>query len=274
MNQEFPLNALYARFIEGSIDRRTLESDLFTFIYKNRSRYKLRKWDQDVFSDYVSWLYPRLQRAIRNYKDTGSSFDAYIGTLLHYCAKTYKTAEADRNIMEHACWRARSADCVCDEDAPYLEIKNAAKPITNPRQVLMLALKCYYHLSQDFIDRIAPSIGLSPEELSRLVTAVAERRKHHDEERRLLQERICGQYYRCLSFEQRMNAAPDDSAHKFEMGIRWEHARTRLNSMRKRLASIQRNAKNADVALVLGIPKGTVDSNLHSLRWKWRINRE
>jgi hypothetical protein len=274
MNQEYPLNALYTRFAEGLIDRRTLESDLFTFIFKNKNRYKMKKWDQDVFSDYVSWMYPRLQRAIRNYKDTGSTFDAYIGTLLHYCAKTYKISQADRNIMEHSCWRARNADYVCDEDAAYLEVPDAPRTLTNPRQVLMLALKCYYHLSQDFIERIALSIGLPAEELSRMVEAVAERRKHHDEERRLLQERICGQYYRCLSFEQRMHAAPENSAHRIEMGIRWEHAKTRLNSMRKRLASIQRSAKNADVALVLGIPKGTVDSNLYSLRWKWRINRE
>jgi DNA-directed RNA polymerase specialized sigma24 family protein len=40
--------------------------------------------------------------------------------------------------------------------------------------------------------------------------------------------------------------------------------------MRRRLRSIRLDPSNRQVAEVLGVPKGTIDSNLYAVKSKWR----
>jgi len=47
-----------------------------------------------------------------------------------------------------------------------------------------------------------------------------------------------------------------------------EIARKRLYSMRQRLSVVRMEASNDQVALIMGVAKGTVDSNLHAVRQK------
>jgi DNA-binding CsgD family transcriptional regulator len=41
--------------------------------------------------------------------------------------------------------------------------------------------------------------------------------------------------------------------------------------MRSRIKSIRAEATNSQVAEIIGITKGTVDSNLYKLKTKWKI---
>jgi hypothetical protein len=88
-----------------------------------------------------------------------------------------------------------------------------------------------------------------------------------DEAVRDFQERVHCQFYRCVAYERRFQAAPENSAYQETMRLRLKRARTRLAAMRKRLAGIRLDATNRQVALALGVPKGTIDSSLSAL-WK------
>jgi hypothetical protein len=104
-----------------------------------------------------------------------------------------------------------------------------------------------------------------------MIDNLRKQRVAKEEEIRTLQERIHCQYYRCLSFQYRLASAFPGTAYYEKVKGCLERARARFSSMRKRLAGIRFCATNGQIAKVLGVPKGTVDSSLHAVRSKWRI---
>jgi DNA-directed RNA polymerase specialized sigma24 family protein len=273
MRKLLPLNDLFKQYAWGDLDKKQLEGLIFEFILENHRSFHLYDWDKDDYADYLCWLYPRMSRAIDNYRETGSSFEAYIAAMVRWSAREYRSRLADHHITEHAAWTLRSSELPVHNSEPeYLGPTAGQKKVINPRQILLLLLKSYYFISEDFIDRAAPRLGMEKEKLSGMVHKLRELRTDREEEIRCLQERIHCQFYRCIIFEKRLNAVPESSAHYAKMKSRLARARIRLEAMRKRLAGIRLDATNRQIAEVVGIPKGTVDSNLSALRH--RMNRK
>jgi RNA polymerase sigma factor (sigma-70 family) len=288
MRKNLPLNELFRQYAWGELEKKQFEGLIFEFILENHRSFRLYDWDKEDYIDYVCWLYPRLSRAIDNYRETGASFEAYIASMVRWSAREYRSRQADHHITEYAAWTLRSSELMVHNSEPEYPMPESTTPpqadgvwtlrnessqqtVINPRQILFLLLKSYYFVSDDFLDRIAPRMGMEKEKLASMVNRLRELRIDREEEIRCLRERIHCQFYRCITFEKRLNAAPESSAHYAKMKSRLERARIRLTAMRKRLAGIRTDATNRQIAEVLGVPKGTVDSNLHAL--KKRINQ-
>jgi DNA-directed RNA polymerase specialized sigma24 family protein len=107
-----------------------------------------------------------------------------------------------------------------------------------------------------------------------MVDEMRRRRMGREQEVRDLQERIQRQYYRCLSLQYRLASAFPGTAYYEKVKARLGRARKRFFNMRKRLDGIRVDATNRQVAEIMGIPKGTVDSNLHMIKTRWRIENE
>jgi hypothetical protein len=272
------LSELYQRYKTGKLAKKKFEGLLFQYLVDNFERYHLFERNRDRWIDFLSWLYPRLSRAIGIYKETGSSFDSYITSIIHWSAKEYRAKEMDHYITEVACWKARAEESqVCSAEPEYTDIKSPGVPlkgIATPRQIVMLLLKSYYFVSDDFLNRIAACIGIEKENICNMMDELRRRRVEKEEEIRELQERIQCQYYRCLSFQYRLASACPGTAYYEKLKGRLERARKRFFAMKKRLEGIRVDATNRQIAEVMGIPKGTVDSNLHTVRARWRMEEE
>ncbi|MDR1029987.1 MAG: hypothetical protein LBL76_03840 [Treponema sp.] len=263
------LSELLNQYTQGELAKKEFEGRIFTFILKNHHRFHLFDWDKDTCADFLSWFYPRMSRAIDTYKDIGASFEAYIGSLVYWSAREYRSRQAAHDLTEYAFWEARAEDMnFCESDPVYLEPLPAIKPVSNPRQILILLLKTYCFLSDDHISRIAPAIGIEKAQLRHLIDELRKRRLERDEERRGLNERTQCQYYRCIVFEKKLEAALEGSIQYEKIKGQMERAKTRYKTMRKRLASMSHYATNREIAEVLGIPKGTVDSSLYAIKRK------
>jgi hypothetical protein len=83
------LNNLLENYLKGSLGRKEMEGKLFMFIKKHPRRFSIGKFNDDTRDDFISWLYPRLSRAIDHYSDQGSCFDAYITAMVRLSAKEY-----------------------------------------------------------------------------------------------------------------------------------------------------------------------------------------
>jgi hypothetical protein len=270
MEDNLPLTGLLNRYVRGHLSKRELEGKMFQFILDNYQRFHPYKWSKDDFMDYLCWLYPRLSRAIERYQDRGASFDAYITSLVRWSAREYRSRETDHRITENTCWRTQAREMeVRSEEPVYPEPAFDAVP--NPRQILVLLLKSYHYVSDDFLKRIAPAVGIEAEKLSDLVEELRKMRLDREDEIRRLQERLYCQYYRCIAFEKRMMVSVEGSAKHERMKGRLARARKRLASMRKRLAAIKIEASNRQVANVIGVPKGTIDSSLFAIKSKWDL---
>jgi DNA-directed RNA polymerase specialized sigma24 family protein len=278
------LSELYQQYKGGKIEKKEFEGLLFQYLIDNFERYHVFEGSREQWIDFLSWLYPRLSRAIDGYKEAGASFDAYITSIIHWSAKEYRSRESEHYVTEFACWKARAEDAmVCSKEPEYAEYPDYTetktqdipiKTIASPRQIIMLLLKSYYFVSDDFLNRIAAGIGIKKETIRSMVDELRQRRVMREKEIRELQERIQCQYYRCLSFEYRLASAFPGTAYYEKLKSRLERARKRFLSMRKRLEGIRVDATNRQIAEVMGIPKGTVDSNLHMVKARWRMEEE
>ncbi|MDR2394440.1 MAG: hypothetical protein LBD93_09855 [Treponema sp.] len=276
MQEIVSLSGLLQQYSQGDLPKKDFEGHIFTFILENRRRFHLFAWDKDTCVDFLCWFYPRMSRAITSYKDTGASFEAYIASLVYWSAREYRSRQADHDLTEHAFWEARAEDMNPSENEPaYLEPFSAIKPVSNPRQILILLLKTYCFVSEDHISRIAPAIGIEKAQLQKLIDELRNRRLERDEARRGLLERVECQYYRCIVFRKKLETALEGSVHYEKIKGQMERAQIRYNGMRKRLAAMNHYATNREVAEVLGIPKGTVDSSLYAIKQKYKlVNRE
>jgi DNA-directed RNA polymerase specialized sigma24 family protein len=214
-----------------------------------------------------------MSRAIDRYRDRGSNFDAYMIAMIRLSAKEYGIRKKEHRIIEKTWWDTKAKEAeVCEPAEPdYFEEKPDLPKVPNPRQVLILLLKSYHYLSESHVARLAPAVGLTKEKLVSMIDELRTLRLQRDEAVRALRERTHMQFYRCLAFEKRMLQAPAHSAHRLKMTKCLETAQKRLASMRRRLASMRIEASNEQIAQVLGVKKGTVDSNLHAVKQKNQI---
>jgi hypothetical protein len=266
-----PLNDLFNKYRSGILDKKQLEGQIFQFILDNTKQFHLLQWKREDCIDYLCWLYPRISKAIDKYRDIGTSFDAYIGSLVYYASREYCFREADHSISEHACWTEKANEMSVQNAEPdYPEKKESYKPVSNPQQILILLLKSYHFVSEDFLSRIAPAVGIEKDTLKRMIDELRILRLDKEEQIQGLKERIYCQFYRCISFEKRMLAAPEGSLFREKMQERLNRARIRLVSMRKRLSVMRFEATNLQIATVLGVPKGTIDSTLHAAKVKYK----
>jgi DNA-binding MarR family transcriptional regulator len=225
--------------------------------------------NSERWNEFLSWLYPRLSRAIDLYRNLGSSFDAYITGLVNSAAREYRCRESDHNVTEYVCWRAKAEETTLYENEPeYLEERKSISipDDLNPKQILFLLLKAYFFVSDEFVEQVAKAIKMDVSEIHGLIDELRKRRSEKEAEIMDLRERIHCQHYRCLAYEKRMNNAQPGTELYEKMKNRLERARKRYKTMKKRLGGKRMSASNRMIAEILGIPRGTVDSSLFAIK--------
>ena len=276
MHDTVSLNDLYADFSAGLLEKREFEGAVCRAIGNER----LPGLERDDHEDYISWLYPRITRAITNYRETGSSFEAYIGALVRLTVKEYQLRQARSCAADFTTWITQIPDLYAGEDEPQYGEDSGdtsavatvqAKRLKNPRQLLILLLKCSSYVSADFLERVSPRLGMEPKALGEMISRLREQRAKREGDISLLQERANCQFFRCIFYERILQTMPRGSIATQRLRERLERGRGRLVKMRRRLARLRPDPSNSQIAEVLGIAKGTVDATLFNLRARWNI---
>jgi DNA-directed RNA polymerase specialized sigma24 family protein len=271
MRKTYTLTETHQYYLLGKIDRKHFEGLVFQYLLNNYERFRVFEGNRDRFVDFLAWLYPRLSRAIDYYREKGSNFEAYIGSIVRWASKEYKSKEADHRATEYVCWKARAEEMMaCEAEPDYGDACGlpAFKKGYTPQQILVLLLKSYFFVSEDLLDKIAAYINRSKEELRYLVDEMHRKRRDREQEILDLRNRLHCQYYRCLSFHRRYSSVVPGTAYWEKMRGCYDRAKRRYLSMKKRFTRARLDASNRDVAEVLNIPKGTVDSTLFAIRKK------
>ena len=269
MTGEKFLSDLYQLYVKGVIQKKDLEGRMFRYLLENFDRYNLFEGNRDHWEEFLSWLYPRFSKAIDLYRDLGSSFDAYISSLVYCTAREYRCREADHYITEYACWKARAEEMnLFESECEYPENRSdvSIRSDINPRQVLFLLLKSYFFVSGDFVKKVAKTIGMKSEDVENLIDELKRLRSGQEERIIELREHLHSQYYRCLAYQKRMTCALPGTDYYEKMKCRFERASKRFSTMKNRLGRMRMAASNRMIADLLKIPKGTVDSGLFSIK--------
>jgi len=266
MQSTVSLNGVFAEYSAGLLEKKKLEGEIFRAIKENVRH--LVNWDRTDNDEYLSWLYPRISQAIGTYRETGSSFETYIGSMVRMTAKEFRARKFRTFVSEYAAWMSALPDMYTYEEPPeYVCAEKISDSKTEkPRQLLILVLKCCCYVSDDFLERAAPKLGISVKELSRMVNFLKKLREKREQCNSELQERVNYQFYRCIFYEKRLKTLPENSIAAQRIKVRLEHGRERLAGLRERLAKRAPDPSNSQIARLLGISKGTVDSVLYRLK--------
>jgi len=266
MQNTISLNGFFADYSAGLLEKKKLEGEIFRAIKEDVRR--LANWNREDNDEYLSWLYPRISHAIGAYRETGSSFETYIGALVRMTTKEFRSRKARTYLAESAAWMSVFPDMYTSEEPPeYACIEEEVRPKpVNSRQLLILILKCCCCVSDDFLERAAHRLGIPGEELDRMVSFLRKLREKRERCNVLLQEKVNYQFYRCMFYEKRLKSLPENSIAAQRIRDKLERGRERLVNMRERLAKRLPDPSNHQIAKLLGISKGTVDSVLYRLR--------
>ena len=280
MEQSY-LNDLFSDYKNGIYNRSRFEGMVYDYYINNQEKTCLGHWKHNEYEDFMSWFYQRLHKAITSYREISSSFDVYMGCVMRTAAKEYRIKTTTKSVIEYSAWCAHISDYYTYEESPVYTFETHEKAlaniihehrgISNPKELLALILKCYYYVSDDFIERIAKHLGYDRKELMEMVNNLRALRQKKDDNIYLMRERIFGQYYRCIVYERRLLYYSENTHAHTRLKKRLDKARQRLEKMRKRIAAIRTDATNRQVANIIGVSKGTVDSCLHRLKTKWDI---
>jgi len=259
------LNGLFADYSAGLLEKKQLEGEIFKSI-KDAVR-RLPKWDRQDNDEYLSWLYPRISQAIGAYRETGSSFETYIGSIVRMTAKEYRAWKARTYLAESAAWTSVFHDMrVCEEPPEYcIEEAPGEKPV-NPRSLLILILKCCCYVSDDFLQKAAPYLDIRPEELNMMVSKLKKLIEKREQYSAMLREKANYQFCRCIFYEKRLKVVQENSLNAQRIRVRLDRGWERLANIRKKLARRLPDPSNTQIAELLGISKGTVDAVLYRLR--------
>lgn len=266
---ETELEDLYRQYIKGKLTRKDLEGGIYKYLLNRLGKYRLFKRNREKWNDFLSWLYPRISRAIDNYRNLGSSLDAYINTVVRGASKEYVRHEARRYLTEYACWQARAEEIELHEsEIEYGKNKNCntAQIKIKPRQILILLLKSYFFANDDLVERVAKINRMKSAEIRKLIDELRCKRSCHDADITDLCKRLQCQYYRCLAYQKQMKSTIAGTEFYAIIKARFERAKKRFHSMKKRLEGMRKGASNRMIAEVLKIPKGTVDSGLYKIK--------
>jgi hypothetical protein len=277
MNDISQLSLFYRQYADEKLSKREFEANIFKHVLASSNGcYGLFFKNQGDRIDFLCWFYPILRRTIERYDGKIAPFGAYIATTLRYSFRYYNRRKRKRAASEIDCWNASNDDLfVCepeitdesDEDMP------GSYNLNSPKQVLLVLLKSYYYVSDSLIDKASASIGMSPEVLGKMVDKLrCSQIKKIERLQKLTGTAHC-LYYRCLGYERRLSEKGENTYLNRMISQRLDRSRKRLANIRKRLKSMRIEATNNELSEVMGLPKGTIDSRIATIKSKQTINK-
>lgn len=274
-------------FQKSGQNKAALIEEIVKDVVNRKDHYGFR--DRDQALELLGGFYHRIDAMIEKYRGTDKGFEPYMSSSLHYFKKNEECLARERNFRESGFitrpeFHAYSvSDAYGDQGIPECEEEEAAidperfmialsvdpersaSRVSASKRVLFLALKCAFLLEDAHIERLGRITGLGEGHLRSRVDALkelAEDRYRRRESHVRLRDKI---YASLCFYENRLKDELDPEKREEWKGIIARHRR-RLQSVRQKIRAVPVQPTNEEIAMVMGLPKGTVDSGLHYLK--------
>ncbi len=235
--------------------------------------------EDDAGEFYLS-CYPRLVRMLRRFREQGKPFEWYLQSVLRWQYLAYVRARRRRERQ----WTSGSLAAFWEppllepEPAPEraglrgqaaglfrLEAGGRAVRRGERTRLLVWALKRVRTLSERELQELAELSGLLPEVLGRVCARLRQGLLPHERRLELLAGRRTRGYAALCLLEQELGREAEP-ARRAQLERRVQKARHALGRSQLRIAAVRLAPSNREIAAALGLPKGTVDTALYSLR--------
>lgn len=257
-------------------------------------------WNEDDCGEFFCYFYPKLRRLVERFEYRGRPFEVYLIITLKWQLRTYAGRKATEKLQGRVL--GLESFWACDDSGDYapdspsahpdparqtidsrgLEIPERARSVlklgddnrirdtATRKRVLYLALKSAAHLTESLIGRIAFLTGYDADWIYRLSEELKAR--IYSRRSRLLQlseKRNCC-FFRiyCLQEQLRLVA---EYALRAELARQLAGEEARLAYLLDEISRVPTDPTHREIAEVLGVPKGSVDSGLYYLKDALRI---
>lgn len=277
-NMSKGLNDYYRDFQQKKMNweefRKELEIFVFHFIRENNN------WDEDSYSDFFIHFHSYLEQLVTRYQEKGKSFRAFFTSSLRWRMKSFRSlSEVNKScweLMDNSSHYLDKLPAKTEADKAYdFSIKSAVELLGRPqskiakRRFLILALKAFPENNHQFIKEFSEYIDLPQRVLEhyyeRLKANIYPRKK----QMRRLTTRLNSYYFRSLCIKHALFSS-EEGPYKSYWQRKLHLNEKKMIILRKKLLNLSCQPKNEDIAQLLGIPKGTVDSGLFYMRSKLR----
>jgi hypothetical protein len=265
MEENISIDALMGIYKAGTLSKKEFEGQIFAALMDDRSYIHLFKKNEDEYDDFLCRLCPVICRAIDSY--AGGSFEAYLGSIIFWAALTYNNGEDVSSLFDVAEPLYEGGEA--GGGAGFCRPLEACGGGLSREQILILVLKSHCFMTDSFTRSIARTIGMEEAELFRLVRDMKNLRLGRDDGIRALEDKVYGQYYSCMCLEKRLKNAEPDSAQYNKLKRALKKCSKRYEALKEQLNGARGSASNNQIAQVLGIPKGTIDSILYIIKHKF-----
>jgi RNA polymerase sigma factor (sigma-70 family) len=256
----------------------------FRIIYEFPAR--RRGFSEDDCGEFLLFFRPKLIRLVERFRYVGSSFDAYLCTTLKFQIKSYASAKSRAREEREVCelpdlWYADRTLPHASEPQEELptaaELEREARSMLarlsssrsgqarTGRRLIIYAVKMALSLTRADIRLVAKAAGVSCEWL----LSVCDEARQRVAARRARQSVIVGrrnQAYVSLNMAQQKMFLAVDDGERSRIQHRLETAQARLRKAEAKVRKLPSSLTHAEIADLLAVPKGTVDSSIHYLR--------
>ncbi len=247
---------------------------------------------EDDGGEFFLFFYPRLLRTLERFQDQGRPFEWYLHSVLrwHYLGFVRWKRRRERSwaagampaLWEPQPVRGPAAEGLSLEsraEAPELpgwlgsEVADLfhlepGAPLQRPadrKRLLVWALKQVRSLREPDLEKLAAWTGTGEERLRALCAELRERLGRRERRLELLVERR-NLAFTTLHLAQQALAGEPEPAGRAQLAGRAARARRCLHRSQERIARVPLQPSNRELALALGLPKGTVDTSLFWLK--------
>lgn len=273
------------QFQESGVGLQAITEEILRRIY----RYPLmhRGFVEDDCGEFCLHFYPRIERLVQRFRFCGIPFEAYLATNVRWQLKSYVTAQRTeerrksvRNLellIEHRQQQRTSLDTgrsTADSDAELpisvcrlfgIQSDGTVRTATMRRRLLILAMKGCTEIKDDQLLVVAEMTGDDPDWVLECAAALRDtmaRRELRAEKLRLRRNKA---FLRLRVLQDQLDNTVEDSRRR-ELETLLVQCRLRLKMARLCLSRVPRHPTHEDLARVLHIPKGSVDSSFYYLR--------
>ncbi len=229
--------------------------------------------EEDCAAFFLSF-YPRIQSLLVRYRDVGRNFDAYLNTCLRWHLKTYlkQRIRNDRKekLLLKESYLARNREENDGIEAfecasPEAEDGEAADRKPGVKHILLLTLKSVMFLSDQAVEHIAILAGIHRDFLFHIVEILRfTMRKRLDRISKLTSRRNRNYFrIRFLSEEKQLCLNPDRIS---TIDRQIANEKKRYDRTTYDIGRVPKSPTHRDIARILGLPKGSVDSGFYYLK--------
>lgn len=269
--------------------KREVVNAVASYVFFNLKRILANAYpsDEDTRSDFFLWLYPQLERIVDRFDAQKACLSTYVSAgvkfrYIRFCAERAKAASiraaAESEEMKFSCGYKKDEPqeelCACESPLQYnapcaLNLKEASEAAKRrmKRDMLLLALKSAFYLSEELIEKVCAFCEIPRESFDELLERVrCDYGARQDAYEELKMRKYC-YYIKAFSCRKKLSEIKEScSASDAEKIERMEKEQAfcerQEERLKRKMEKMQRNPSNRYLAGLLGMPRGSVNSAL------------